>query len=568
MKFKFFWILFLIITTLSAFAQVGINTDNSMPDASAMLDVKSTDKGVLIPRMTLAQRDLITTPATGLMIYQTDNTPGFYYYNGSIWKAINQDDADADPMNEMNTGVVLNGTSLEVTDAGGTLSADLSSLVNDTDADPTNEMNTGVVLNGTTLEVTDAGGTLSADLSSLGNDADADPTNEINTGVVLNGTTLEVTDAGGTLSADLSSLGNDADADPTNEYNTGVTLNGTSLEITDGGSTLSTDLSSLQDVDWLKSDGTQATTIGDNIYTNGSVGIGVASPAERLSVYTGNDVSAEFGRSHIGNVGYSNYAGFSHINLNSAGNYALLQSSTGITFLNSASGQGIYFRNNNNDLGAFTSGGNFGVGTASPNSKVEVVGDIRLNGTNSEIIYQSKETHGDWRLVYVDNFESSTEGWVANGSLSTGDAGLTRENLNVAGLVGYYVRPNDNNYTVKKYFDLSGMSYSEVKIEFNYLFLDSWDTEIGWLAVKGSEAGSPTPIWNKQHNHDWIDLELNGTTYNVSFYGNGGYSDLKYRGTAQFSWSGGGFWLEMGANLDSGVTDETFAIDNVTVYVR
>ena len=45
-------------------AQIGINGDESNPDASAMLDVKSTDKGVLIPRMTTTQRDAIPTPAT------------------------------------------------------------------------------------------------------------------------------------------------------------------------------------------------------------------------------------------------------------------------------------------------------------------------------------------------------------------------------------------------------------------------------------------------------------------------------------------------------------------------
>ena len=67
-------------------AQVGINTDGSAPDNSAMLDVKSTDKGMLIPRMTQTQRDAIATPvATGLIIYQTDNTPGFYFYDGSSW---------------------------------------------------------------------------------------------------------------------------------------------------------------------------------------------------------------------------------------------------------------------------------------------------------------------------------------------------------------------------------------------------------------------------------------------------------------------------------------------------
>ena len=124
------------------------------------------------------------------------------------------DDADADPNNELNSSVSLNGTTLQVTDAGGTLGADLSSLVNDADASPLNELNILVALNGTTLQVTDGGGTLGTDLSSLVNDADADPLNEVNTSVVLNGTILEVTDAGGTLSADLSNAigGNTLDA--------------------------------------------------------------------------------------------------------------------------------------------------------------------------------------------------------------------------------------------------------------------------------------------------------------------------------------------------------------------
>src|SRR4051794_1244748 len=63
---------------------VGIGT--TTPSASALLEIKSTKKGLLIPRMTLAQRNAIASPAKGLMIYQTDNTPGFYYYNGSGWK--------------------------------------------------------------------------------------------------------------------------------------------------------------------------------------------------------------------------------------------------------------------------------------------------------------------------------------------------------------------------------------------------------------------------------------------------------------------------------------------------
>ncbi len=65
---------------------VGIGTVS--PNASAALEVNSTTKGFLLPTMTQTQRNAISTPATGLLIYQSDNTPGFYYYNGSAWTAI------------------------------------------------------------------------------------------------------------------------------------------------------------------------------------------------------------------------------------------------------------------------------------------------------------------------------------------------------------------------------------------------------------------------------------------------------------------------------------------------
>ena len=72
-----------IAVNLTAFAQVGINTNT--PEASAALDVTSTEGGILIPRLTETQRDAIASPATGLMIFQTDETTGFYFYDGAAW---------------------------------------------------------------------------------------------------------------------------------------------------------------------------------------------------------------------------------------------------------------------------------------------------------------------------------------------------------------------------------------------------------------------------------------------------------------------------------------------------
>jgi hypothetical protein len=75
------------VFTISMFAittaQVSINVDNSAPDPSAILDAKSTSKGFLPPRMTTAQRNAISSPAKGLLIYQTDGTPGLFYNSGT-----------------------------------------------------------------------------------------------------------------------------------------------------------------------------------------------------------------------------------------------------------------------------------------------------------------------------------------------------------------------------------------------------------------------------------------------------------------------------------------------------
>lgn len=55
------------------------------PDVSSIIDIKSTTLGLLLPRMTKVQRDAIGSPAAGLAVYQTDNTPGLRVYNGTNW---------------------------------------------------------------------------------------------------------------------------------------------------------------------------------------------------------------------------------------------------------------------------------------------------------------------------------------------------------------------------------------------------------------------------------------------------------------------------------------------------
>ena len=72
---------YLALTAFTQSGSVGIGT--TTPNISAALDVQSTDKGILVPRMTTAQRNAIASPASGLMIYQVDGNAGFYFNKGT-----------------------------------------------------------------------------------------------------------------------------------------------------------------------------------------------------------------------------------------------------------------------------------------------------------------------------------------------------------------------------------------------------------------------------------------------------------------------------------------------------
>lgn len=76
--------LFLILSCVAISQNVAINSTGAAPAASAMLDIASTTSGLLIPRMTTAQRIAIAAPATGLKVYDT-TTGSFWYFNGTIW---------------------------------------------------------------------------------------------------------------------------------------------------------------------------------------------------------------------------------------------------------------------------------------------------------------------------------------------------------------------------------------------------------------------------------------------------------------------------------------------------
>ena len=102
-------------------AQVGINTDNTDPDASAMPDVKSTDKGMLIPRMTTTQRTAISNPANGLLVFDA-TTNSFWFYKNSTWEEIRKlTEAEVDALVN-NNGYLTTGVDGDINNEIQTLS--------------------------------------------------------------------------------------------------------------------------------------------------------------------------------------------------------------------------------------------------------------------------------------------------------------------------------------------------------------------------------------------------------------------------------------------------------------
>jgi hypothetical protein len=81
---NFAFLVFLFIAQYAHSQGIGIGSTNP-PHPSAALDVNSTTKGLLIPRMTTAQRNAIVSPLKGLMVFD-NTTSSFWFYNGIVWE--------------------------------------------------------------------------------------------------------------------------------------------------------------------------------------------------------------------------------------------------------------------------------------------------------------------------------------------------------------------------------------------------------------------------------------------------------------------------------------------------
>jgi len=104
MKAFFYTFSVFFIVQIAGAQSVGIGT--TTPNASARLDVNSTTQGLLIPTMTAAQRNAISNPAQGLLVFQTDGIMGICYFNGATWV-------------NLVSGSAVDGTGYPTTNANG-----------------------------------------------------------------------------------------------------------------------------------------------------------------------------------------------------------------------------------------------------------------------------------------------------------------------------------------------------------------------------------------------------------------------------------------------------------------
>ncbi|MGB5988870.1 MAG: hypothetical protein WBG43_03910, partial [Marinifilaceae bacterium] len=112
-----------MLFSLALYSQsVGIGSSDFAPDASAALEIRSNNKGLLISRMSFSDKNAISSPSKGLLIYQMDQQTGFYYYNGAKWELLgtNLNDKDFDPTNEIQVLSIINDV-ISLSNGGGSI---------------------------------------------------------------------------------------------------------------------------------------------------------------------------------------------------------------------------------------------------------------------------------------------------------------------------------------------------------------------------------------------------------------------------------------------------------------
>lgn len=267
-KTKSFTVLFLLIGSIATSQNISINTVGAAPDASSMLDISSTSAGLLIPRMTEAEKNGIGSPATGLLIYQTNNTPGFYYFNGTIWVGLSSGGAAGWEL----TG--NNGTTVGTNFLGTTDAQDFAVHTNNTERIRVTSVGDIGIGTSTPTKALEVSG-LSKDESTIGISRFVNNTNP---------PYLELYKSRGTTKGDYTIV-NDGDrlgaiqfhgSDGT-DFSSAAEISAVVDQVTPANNDIQAELV-------FRTGGTSTSDINMVIKSSGNVGIGTTAPAQKLEV--------------------------------------------------------------------------------------------------------------------------------------------------------------------------------------------------------------------------------------------------------------------------------------------
>jgi hypothetical protein len=437
MKTRYLLIALLLFSNALLRAQVGINTDNSAPEGSAMLDIKSTQKGLLIPRMNGTQRLAIAAPATGLLVYQTDGSDGFYFYNGTGWVSLTDATvtpatlADADnntkiqveeSLNEDIIRFDLGGTEyfrlnlgrLEVLNTGNSVFLGLGAGLND---DLTSNLNVGIGSLALRFNVSGSQNTATGYSSLFVNDIGDRNTANGYESMFLNDAGNSNT-AAGYFSLRTNFSGNynsafGADAlisNYTGNYNTGL---GFFANVGSNNLTNATAIGALSQVDQSNSI-VLGSIAGINAATNDvNVGIGTTTPDNKLEVHSKGIAGAQ---TIVVGVG-SNTSNRPVIQFSEADDITIT-SGMSIEYNGAGAGSDNKLHINGVDgLPKLTieNGGQVGIGESSPNRELTIF-DTDNNG-DAAINIKSSNSSARELLLAVNQSSGGIFGMITNNDL-------------------------------------------------------------------------------------------------------------------------------------------------------